>query len=167
MPTLLHQTHTFWLWTDPHQTHTQRSPKARSPTACTHVTTRSQTDHTQMDVKPAHLNRDSFRDSFKGLVALEIILDLPVGFPINNLISQFYMWWPPWCHFQFGRNFLPVHVWRKLWPREWGVPTVWTHSVFDSAQKLLLYLSRAHDTQHRTDALRGSCGSRRPWCQVL
>jgi len=45
-----------------------------------------------MDVKPAHLNRDSFRDSFKGLVALEIILDLPVGFPINNLISQFYMW---------------------------------------------------------------------------
>jgi len=40
-----------------------------------------------MDVQPAHLNRDSFRDSFKGLVALEII-DLPLGFfPINNIIS--------------------------------------------------------------------------------
>jgi len=41
-----------------------------------------------MDVLPAHLNRDSFRDSFKGLVALEIIIDLPIGFPINNIISQ-------------------------------------------------------------------------------
>jgi len=40
-----------------------------------------------MDVLPAHLNRDSFRDSFKGLVAMEIILDLPFGFPINNIIS--------------------------------------------------------------------------------
>jgi len=40
-----------------------------------------------MDVLPAPLNRDSFRDSFKGLVALEIILDLPFGFPINNIIS--------------------------------------------------------------------------------
>jgi len=40
-----------------------------------------------MDVQPAHLNIDSFRDSFKGLVALEIILDLPFGFPINNIIS--------------------------------------------------------------------------------
>jgi len=40
-----------------------------------------------MDVLPAHLNRDSFRDSFKGLVALEIIIDLPIGFPINNIIS--------------------------------------------------------------------------------
>jgi len=40
-----------------------------------------------MDVLPAHLNRDSFRDSFKGLVALEIIIDLPFGFPINNIIS--------------------------------------------------------------------------------
>ena len=39
-----------------------------------------------MDVLPAHLNRDSFRDSFKGLVALETILDLPSGFPINNII---------------------------------------------------------------------------------
>jgi len=38
-------------------------------------------------VLPAHLNRDSFRDSFKGLVALEIIIDLPIGFPINNIIS--------------------------------------------------------------------------------
>ena len=45
------------------------------------------TDHTQMDVLPAHLNRDSFRDSFKGLVALEIKIDLPIGFPINNIIS--------------------------------------------------------------------------------
>jgi len=36
-----------------------------------------------MDVLPAHLNRDSF----KGLVALEIIHDLPIGFPINNIIS--------------------------------------------------------------------------------
>jgi len=42
-----------------------------------------------MDVLPAHLNRDSFRDSFKGLVALEIILDLPFGFPINNIISLY------------------------------------------------------------------------------
>jgi len=33
-----------------------------------------------MDVQPAHLNRNSFRDSFKGLVALEIIIDLPLGF---------------------------------------------------------------------------------------
>ena len=41
-----------------------------------------------MDVLPEHLNRDSFRDSFKGLVALEIILDLPFGFPINNIISR-------------------------------------------------------------------------------
>ena len=41
-----------------------------------------------MDVLPAHLNSDSFRDSFKGLVALEIIIDLPIGFPINNIISQ-------------------------------------------------------------------------------
>jgi len=40
-----------------------------------------------MDVLPAHLNRDSFRDSFKILVALEIIIDLPFGFPINNIIS--------------------------------------------------------------------------------
>jgi len=40
-----------------------------------------------MDVLPAHLNGDSFRDSFKGLVALEIIIDLPIGFPINNIIS--------------------------------------------------------------------------------
>ena len=28
-----------------------------------------------------------FRDSFKGLVALEITIDLPIGFPINNIIS--------------------------------------------------------------------------------
>jgi len=42
-----------------------------------------------MDVQPAHLNRDSFRDSFKGLVALEIIIDLPFGFPIHNIISSF------------------------------------------------------------------------------
>jgi len=42
-----------------------------------------------MDVQPAHLNRDSFRDFFKGLVALEIMIDLPFGFfPINNIISQ-------------------------------------------------------------------------------
>jgi len=41
-----------------------------------------------MDVLPAHLNRDSFRDSFKGLVALEIIIDLLLGFPINNIISS-------------------------------------------------------------------------------
>jgi len=40
-----------------------------------------------MDVLPEHLNRDSFRDSLKGLVALEIIIDLPFGFPINNVIS--------------------------------------------------------------------------------
>jgi len=46
------------------------------------------TNHTQMDVLPAHLNRDSFRDSFKGLVALEITIDLPIGFPINNIISH-------------------------------------------------------------------------------
>ena len=39
-----------------------------------------------MDVLPAHLNKDSFRDSFKGLVALEIRIDLPIGFPINNII---------------------------------------------------------------------------------
>jgi len=39
-----------------------------------------------MDVLPTHLNRDSFRDSLKGLVALEIILDLAFGFPINNII---------------------------------------------------------------------------------
>jgi len=84
--TLLQQTHTFWLWTDPHRTHTQSSPKVRSPTACTHITLRSQTNHSQMDVLPAHLNRDSFRDSFKGLVALEIIFDLPFGSPINNII---------------------------------------------------------------------------------
>jgi len=30
-----------------------------------------------------------FRDSFKGLVALEITIDLPIGFPINNIISLF------------------------------------------------------------------------------
>jgi len=35
-------------------------------------------------------NRDSFRDSFKGLVALKIIIDLPLGFPINNISSQTY-----------------------------------------------------------------------------
>jgi len=40
-----------------------------------------------MDVQPAHLNRDSFRESFEGLVALEIMIDLPIGFPINNIIS--------------------------------------------------------------------------------
>jgi len=34
-----------------------------------------------MVVQPTHLNRDSFRDAFKGLVALEIIIDLPLGFP--------------------------------------------------------------------------------------
>ena len=34
-----------------------------------------------MDVQPAHLNRDSFRDSFKRLVSLEIIIDLPLSFP--------------------------------------------------------------------------------------
>jgi len=75
---------------DPHRTHTQRSPKARSPTACTHITTRSQTNHSQMEVLRAHLHRDSFRDSLEGLVALEIILDLPFGFPINNIISLKY-----------------------------------------------------------------------------
>ena len=47
-------------------------------------------NHTQMDVLPAHLNRDSFRDSFKGLVTLEIIIDLPIGFPINNIISLLF-----------------------------------------------------------------------------
>ena len=67
---------------------THRSPKAWSSTACTHIITRSQTNHSQMDVLPAHLNRDSFRGSFKGLVALEIIFDLPFGFPINNIISH-------------------------------------------------------------------------------
>jgi len=41
-----------------------------------------------MDILPAHLNKDSFRDSFKGLVALEIIHDLPIGFSINNIISR-------------------------------------------------------------------------------
>jgi len=41
-----------------------------------------------MDVLPAHLNRDSFRVSLKVLVALEIIIDLPFGFPINNIISK-------------------------------------------------------------------------------
>ena len=46
-----------------------------------------------MDVLPAHLNRDSFRDSFKGLVALEIIIDLPFGFPINNIISHLDFFW--------------------------------------------------------------------------
>jgi len=40
-----------------------------------------------MDVLPAHHNRDFFRDSFKGLVALEIINDLPIGVPINNIVS--------------------------------------------------------------------------------
>jgi len=40
-----------------------------------------------MDVLPAHLNRDSFQDSVEELVALEIINDLPFGFPINNIIS--------------------------------------------------------------------------------
>jgi len=40
-----------------------------------------------MDVQPAHLNRDSFRDYFKGLVALEIIIDLSIGFLISNIIS--------------------------------------------------------------------------------
>jgi len=50
-----------------------------------------------MDVLPAHLNRDSFRDSFKGLVALEIIIDLPIGFPINNIISlQAHHWVTAW-----------------------------------------------------------------------
>ena len=32
-----------------------------------------------MDVQPAHLNRDSLRDSFKGFVALEIIFYLSFG----------------------------------------------------------------------------------------
>ena len=45
------------------------------------------TNHSIMDVIPAHLNRDSFRDSLKRLVALEIIFDLPFGFPIDNMIS--------------------------------------------------------------------------------
>ena len=40
-----------------------------------------------MNVIPAHLNKDSFRHSFKGLAALEIILELPFGFPINDIIS--------------------------------------------------------------------------------
>jgi len=44
-----------------------------------------------MDVLPAHLNRDSFRDSFKGLVALEIIFDLPFGFPTKSIISHTYV----------------------------------------------------------------------------
>jgi len=58
-------------------------------TACTHITTRSQTNHTQMDVQPARPNRDSFRDSFEGFDALEIMIDLPLGFfPINNIISH-------------------------------------------------------------------------------
>ena len=45
-----------------------------------------------MDLLPAHFNRDSFRDSFKGLVALEIILDFSFGFPINNIISLLAEW---------------------------------------------------------------------------
>ena len=51
---------------DSERTRTQRSPKARSQTAFTQVTTRSQTNHSRMDVLPAHLYRDSFRDSLKG-----------------------------------------------------------------------------------------------------
>jgi len=51
-----------------------------------------------MDVLPAHLIRDFFRDSFKGLVALEIILDLPFGFPINNIISLVLLFvYPVFC----------------------------------------------------------------------
>jgi len=54
----------------------------------THIKTRSQTNHTQMDVQPTPFNRDFFRDSFKRSVALEIIIDLPFGFfAINNIIS--------------------------------------------------------------------------------
>jgi len=68
-----------------------------------HITTRSQTKHIQMDVQPSHLNRDSFRDSLKGLVALEIILDLPFGFPINNIISlSVYM---------YAYTFIYARVW--------------------------------------------------------
>jgi len=57
-----------------------------------------------MDVLPAHLNRDSFRDSLKGLVALEIILDLPLGFPINNIISRKYGMQPPAAGTNFWRE---------------------------------------------------------------
>ena len=41
----------------------------------------------------SHLNRDSFRHSFKGLVALEIIIDLPFGFfPTNkHYLSRFFI----------------------------------------------------------------------------
>jgi len=48
-----------------------------------------------MDVLPAHLKRDSFRDSLNGLVALEIIFDPPFGFPTNNMISLTYGWTGP------------------------------------------------------------------------
>ena len=82
-----HQVITTNLHFLPHRTQTQRSPKARSPIACTHIITRAQINRPLMDVLPAHLNRDSFRDSLKGLVASEIIIDLPFGFPINNIIS--------------------------------------------------------------------------------
>jgi len=90
-PTRLLQTrtHTNWLWTNPHRAHAQRSPKVRSPTACTHITTRSQTNHTEMDsdAQPAYPNRDSLRHVFKGFVALEIIFDLPFGFSNKKTLS--------------------------------------------------------------------------------
>ena len=100
--------------TTQHRTHTQSSSKARSPTACIHITTRSQTNHSQMDVLPAYLNRDSFQGSFKGLVALEIIIDLPIGFPINNIISLYVV-------SKHHENFSENHS--QAWVNKWSTPT--------------------------------------------
>jgi hypothetical protein len=59
-----------------------------------------------MDVLPAHLNIDSFRDSLEGLVALEIVLDLPFSFPINNIIS-------PGSGRIFGDASVTIAQWRR------------------------------------------------------
>jgi len=163
---LLQQTHAFWLWTDLHRTHTQRSPKAWSPTACTHITTRSQTNHSQMDVLPAHLNRDSFRDSFKGLVALEIILDLPFGFPINNIISllhlmssRFCLYLLNTCHFTytFSHAHTEAHTHKHTCiistQEEWRQPD--TGAWLRGAGKRLLLRAKALHTHRKRRKMSG------------
>ena len=52
-----------------------------------------------MDVLPAHLNRDSFRDSLKGLVALEIMSD---SFWFSN--KQHYLSLRPYWYVSVKRD---------------------------------------------------------------
>jgi len=83
-----------------------------------------------MDVLPAHLNRDSFRDSLKGLVALEIIRDLLFDSPINNIMFLtllhaswlVYMWCDSLIICDMPHSYVawPIHIWNDSMANSYG-----------------------------------------------